>query len=514
MKLMSLAKATTSRMNGLCGGGVEKAFVSTLVVTASVELLNTLYKKRRKEDDEFRVGGDQLLRRSDSVNSGSAFGTDKLSSFRRNYLIVYCLATFCDSLQGGYIYKLYESKGLHLQAIARLYIVSAVSSVAAGLTAGGMMDKFGRRAACLAYCALNIMHCMAAHSRDMWVLVGGRVLSGMSSIILCTAFECWMVAEHHAKRFAPASISDTIVLQVKLSSGLSIIAGIVAAWLVHLSGNRVLAPFEFSAVIAMVSGMLAMTLWGENYGRVNSADSASGEGLLNDNDSGRLGIMRYFQDTKAYISGIWGTIKTPQVRALGLYQMLFEGSLLVLIFTWTPALIASAGGSQSLNMGLAFTSFMLALTAGSSVYQLALNAYGGSGEATAAIAARVLVATGVIGGGALFTASRRLPLLGTMACILIFEACIGAYYSAIGGLRAYLLPDSCRGGVYSIFMMGVNTIGVTMLLGPLGGLRGQGNLTTDNRHILGAFTLCAGMCLTASKIAFTSLSRSQLVNYK
>ncbi len=96
---MSLAKATTSRMNGFCGGGVEKAFVSTLVVTASVELLNTLYKKRRKEDDELRVGGEELLRRSDSVNSGSAFGTDKLSSFRRNYLIVHCLATFCDSLQ-------------------------------------------------------------------------------------------------------------------------------------------------------------------------------------------------------------------------------------------------------------------------------------------------------------------------------------------------------------------------------------------------------------------------------
>ncbi len=56
----------------------------------------------------------------------------------------------------------------------------------------------------------------------------------------------------------------------------------------------------------MVSGMLAMTLWGENYGRINSADSASGEGLLNDNGSGRLGIMKSFQDTKAYISSILG----------------------------------------------------------------------------------------------------------------------------------------------------------------------------------------------------------------
>ncbi len=34
------------------------------------------------------------------------------------------------------------------------------------------------------------------------------------------------------------------------------------------------------------------------------------------------------------------------------------------IFTWAPALTASAGGSQSLNMGLAFASFMLAITAG------------------------------------------------------------------------------------------------------------------------------------------------------
>ncbi len=39
------------------------------------------------------------------------------------------------------------------------------------------------------------------------------------------------------------------------------------------------------------------------------------------------------------------------------------------------------------------------IISGSSVYQLALNAYGDSDGATATIAARVLVATGVIGGG-------------------------------------------------------------------------------------------------------------------
>ncbi len=54
----------------------------------------------------------------------------------------------------------------------------------------------------------------------------------------------------------------------------------------------------------MVCGTLALKLWGENYGRVSSADSASGEDLCNDNDSGRLGIMKSSQDTKAYISGM------------------------------------------------------------------------------------------------------------------------------------------------------------------------------------------------------------------
>ncbi len=96
---MSLAKATTSRIDGFYGGGVEKAFVSTLVVTASVELVNTIYKKRRRKYDECRVVGDQLLQRSHSVNSVEAFGADKVSSFRRKYLIVHCLAMFCDSLQ-------------------------------------------------------------------------------------------------------------------------------------------------------------------------------------------------------------------------------------------------------------------------------------------------------------------------------------------------------------------------------------------------------------------------------
>ncbi len=78
---------------------MEKAFASTLVLTASVELLNTLYKNRRKEDNTLTMEGVQLWGQSGSVNSGSAFGTDRLSSFRRKYLIVHCLASFSDFLQ-------------------------------------------------------------------------------------------------------------------------------------------------------------------------------------------------------------------------------------------------------------------------------------------------------------------------------------------------------------------------------------------------------------------------------
>ncbi len=49
-----------------------------------------------------------------------------------------------------------------------------------------------------------------------------------------------------------------------------------------------------------------MTLWGENYGRVNSVDSASGMGLLNNSDIVKgLRQMNVFQEAKAYINGVF-----------------------------------------------------------------------------------------------------------------------------------------------------------------------------------------------------------------
>ncbi len=78
---------------------MEKAFASTLALAASVELLNTLYKNRRKEDNKLAMEGVQLFGQPGSVNSGPAFSTDMFSSFRRKYLIVHCLASFSDFLQ-------------------------------------------------------------------------------------------------------------------------------------------------------------------------------------------------------------------------------------------------------------------------------------------------------------------------------------------------------------------------------------------------------------------------------
>ncbi len=96
---MPLTKAATSRVIGFWSGDVEKAFASTLVLTASVELLNTLYRKKRKEYDKVTMGVLQFEGQSGPANSGSAFSTDTLSSFRRKYLIVHCLASFADLIQ-------------------------------------------------------------------------------------------------------------------------------------------------------------------------------------------------------------------------------------------------------------------------------------------------------------------------------------------------------------------------------------------------------------------------------
>lgn len=94
------------------------------------------------------------------------------------------------------MYALYESYGYSHGDIAFLFIIGFGSSMVFGTFVGGLADRFGRKANAIVFGVLYSVSCLTKHSRAYNVLLIGRVLGGISTSILMSAFETWMIHEH------------------------------------------------------------------------------------------------------------------------------------------------------------------------------------------------------------------------------------------------------------------------------------------------------------------------------
>ncbi|KAF5825550.1 molybdate-anion transporter MOT2, partial [Dunaliella salina] len=99
-----------------------------------------------------------------------------------------------DWLQGPYIYALYEHYRYKVGDIGRLFIAGFGSSMVFGTLVGAMADKYGRRGAAVLYMVTYSLSCLTKHSPDYWVLMLGRLLGGIATSLLFTAFESWLVS--------------------------------------------------------------------------------------------------------------------------------------------------------------------------------------------------------------------------------------------------------------------------------------------------------------------------------
>ncbi|VDK50965.1 unnamed protein product [Cylicostephanus goldi] len=114
-----------------------------------------------------------------------------------------------DWLQGAHVYALYESYGMSKHQIEILFIAGFGSSLLFGTFIGSIADKLcvflsvqlrdGRRNNCLLYGILYGLSCVTKHFGTMEVLMVGRFLGGISTSILFSAFESWLVYENNKK---------------------------------------------------------------------------------------------------------------------------------------------------------------------------------------------------------------------------------------------------------------------------------------------------------------------------
>ena len=78
-----------------------------------------------------------------------------------------------------------------------LFIVGFGSSMVFGTVVGSAADKYGRKKLCLVFGLLYSLSCLTKHIKHFQVLMIGRLLGGISTSILFSSFESWMV---HVRR--------------------------------------------------------------------------------------------------------------------------------------------------------------------------------------------------------------------------------------------------------------------------------------------------------------------------
>ena len=89
--------------------------------------------------------------------------------------------------------------------------------------------RFGRRATCLAFCAAYAGACVTKHYHSYSMLMLGRFLGGISTAILFSAFESYMVTHHHAMHFPGSLLNDTFRIAWNWNSIVAVIAGILTS---------------------------------------------------------------------------------------------------------------------------------------------------------------------------------------------------------------------------------------------------------------------------------------------
>jgi len=118
--------------------------------------------------------------------------------FQVQYLSVYLIVMLADWLQGPNMFPLYTSYKVD---VGTLFICGFASSAIFGTFLGVYVDRWGRKFGCIVFCVLEIIINLLEHVPSMPVLVIGRVLGGISTSLLFSAFESWMVSHHRKQKY-------------------------------------------------------------------------------------------------------------------------------------------------------------------------------------------------------------------------------------------------------------------------------------------------------------------------
>ena len=184
--------------------------------------------------------------------------------FQLQYPVVYLLTIAADWLPGPNVYALYTEYGYTKKEIGQPFIAGFGSSAIFGTFIGLTANRYGRKFNTLVFVVTNGLYCHTKHSPIFGVLMIGRLLAGVATSILFSAFEAWLVSKHKRRGFEPTLISDNFFNAHFGNTVVAIISRQVAAFVADRFGK--VSPFDTAAAVLLATGLIFMLTWGETFG--------------------------------------------------------------------------------------------------------------------------------------------------------------------------------------------------------------------------------------------------------
>ena len=147
------------------------------------------------------------------------------------------------------------------ETVALFFTVGFLSGAVSAYFVGRLADKFGRRFMCCVFCWTYSLSCLSTLFNHSAIIFAGRILGGISTSILYSAFEAWMVTEFHKRSLSKGgSLSRLFGTMTTVNSLVAIAAGVISEALATYFGTRA-APFMASILCFASAFFYMITTW-------------------------------------------------------------------------------------------------------------------------------------------------------------------------------------------------------------------------------------------------------------
>ena len=292
--------------------------------------------------------------------------------------------------------------------------------------------------------------------RNYSMLMLGRLLGGVSTSLLFSVFEAWLIKAHADAELPKQCLPKSFSWAAFGNSAVAILAGLVANKIAHagpmepvtdvIYKGGFLNPFDLAIVSLIFCAGGAFFLWDENYG--DTGETISGERETNAKGKGKW--------HSALKNALTTTLRNRDIVLCGVISSFFEGSMYIFVFMWTPLLKAfRKEGEGDLPFGLIFATFMVCCMTGSSLFSILVEKFPVEklGIAVFAVAAfgMSIVALEI---------NDTVSFLG----MNLFEICVGMYFPIMGTMKGGIVPEDKRAAIYNLYRIPLNFIVLFSLL--------------------------------------------------